>query len=137
MTAIATTSDATSVVAELVDRLEQAWNQGDGAAFARDFASDADFVNIRGEHHVGRPAIAAGHQGIFDTIYKGSTNHMELESARLVAEGTIVAVVRATLDAPVGPLQGINHARFTLVLVPHGDRWEVQAFHNTLEVPGR
>jgi uncharacterized protein (TIGR02246 family) len=131
----APTVAAREVAAELVERLEQAWNQADGAAFARDFADDADFVNIRGEHHTGQPAIAAGHQGIFDTIYKGSTNRLELESARLVAPGSIVAVVRSTLEAPVGPLHGTNQARFTLVLVERGGRWEVEAFHNTLVLP--
>ncbi|MEO7273195.1 MAG: SgcJ/EcaC family oxidoreductase, partial [Vicinamibacterales bacterium] len=42
----------------LVARLEAAWNAGDGEAFAAPFAPDADFVNVRAEHHQGRQAIA-------------------------------------------------------------------------------
>jgi uncharacterized protein (TIGR02246 family) len=53
------------VVADLVGGLETTWNAADGVAFARPFAEDADFVNVRGEHFRTRDAIANGHQGIF------------------------------------------------------------------------
>ena len=38
----------------------------------------------------------------------------------------------ATLEAPTGPLRGINHARFTAVLTHRDGRWVAAAFHNTL-----
>ncbi len=60
------------IVSDLVAELEEAWNAADGARFARPFADDADFVNIRGEHLRTREVIAKGHQAIFDTIYAGS-----------------------------------------------------------------
>jgi uncharacterized protein (TIGR02246 family) len=63
-----------AALTSVVGRLEAAWNAMDGVAFAAPFASDADFVTIRGEHFRGRPAIAAGHAAIFRTIYAGSTN---------------------------------------------------------------
>jgi uncharacterized protein (TIGR02246 family) len=68
----------------IVARLEAAWNAMDGTAFAAAFATDADFVTIRGEHYRGRPAIAAGHSAIFRTIYSGSTNRCTIESVRLL-----------------------------------------------------
>ena len=48
---------------------------------------------------------------------------LQLDRARRIAPGCIVAVVHATLDAPHGPLQGINHARFTLTITGQGDQW--------------
>jgi uncharacterized protein (TIGR02246 family) len=51
------------IVSEIVADLERAWNTADGAAFARSFAEDADFVNIRGDHLRGRDVIGKGHQG--------------------------------------------------------------------------
>ena len=60
--------DPTSIAEAITRRLEDAWNAGDGAAFGAPFAADGDFVDIRGELHSGREAIAAGHQQIFDTI---------------------------------------------------------------------
>jgi uncharacterized protein (TIGR02246 family) len=64
--------DGERIVAAVVGGLENAWNAADGDRFARPFADDADFVNIRGQHVRTRDAIAKGHHGIFNTIYKGS-----------------------------------------------------------------
>ena len=56
------TEGAEGVAAELIGRLERAWNEADGRAFGEPFAPEADFVTIRGEDLRGREAIATGHQ---------------------------------------------------------------------------
>ena len=117
----------------VVRHLEAAWNAMDGPAFAAPFAADADFVNIRGEHFRGQAAIAAGHAAIFRTIYAGSTNHYELETARLLRPDVALVHVHSILDAPHGPLEGRHTARFSLVLTKEKGRWEIAALHNTLE----
>lgn len=76
--------DDSSALEHIVRRLESAWNGMDGSAFAAPFATEADFVNIRGEHFRGRRAIAAGHAALFQGIYAGSTNHLTVEGARLL-----------------------------------------------------
>ena len=93
------------VAAELLGRLERAWNGADGRAFGEPFAPDADFVDIRGEHHRGREAISAGHQAIFDSIYKGSTVAYEPTGARELSDGVILAHAAAVLRVPSGPLR--------------------------------
>lgn len=118
---------------DIVRQLEAAWNTMDGAAFAAPFASDADFVNIRGEHHQGRPAIAEGHAAIFRTIYAGSRVHFTVESARLLRPEVALLHVRSVLDAPQGPLAGRHRACFSLAVTKEAGRWEIAAFHNTLE----
>src|SRR6476469_11053092 len=82
---------AADTAAAVLRRLEAAWNAGDGQGFGAPYAADAAFVNIRGEHHRGRDAIAGGHEGIFATLYAGSTNRMELVDARHPAADVIVA----------------------------------------------
>ena len=47
----------TAVAITLFDRLEQAWNLADGDAFGAVFTDDCDFVDIRGAHHQGAPAV--------------------------------------------------------------------------------
>ena len=69
---------------DIVLRLQTAWNAMDGEAFAAPFAAQADFVNIRGEHFQGRAEIAAGHVGLFQGIYAGSTNQLTVEDARVL-----------------------------------------------------
>ena len=127
-----TTIDTERIVSDLVSELERAWNAGDGAAFGRPFADDADFVNIRGEHVRTRTVIANGHQGIFNTIYKGSAVRYHVSNARAIAPEVLVAHVKSTLQAPAGPLAGEHSSLFTLVLVQDRAEWRIAAFHNTL-----
>ena len=123
-------------LAEVVRRLEAAWNAMDGAAFAADFDEDADFVNVRGEHVRGRAAIAAGHVAILTTIYAGSTNAYALEATRLLRPDVALAHVGARLEVPRGPLAGRHAARFSLVLTREPGGWRIAAFHNTPDAAG-
>jgi uncharacterized protein (TIGR02246 family) len=125
-------ADAGPIVSEIVAELERAWNTADGDGFARPFTADADFVTIRGEHMRTREVIGRGHQGIFDTIYKGSVARLEVAGARALAPTVILGHVRATLSAPSGPLAGEHNALFTLVLVERQGSWQIAAFHNGL-----
>ena len=124
-----------AVIEGIVNSMEAAWNAADGAGFATPFASDADFVTIRAEHLRGREAIAAGHAAIFRTIYAGSVNRFQIESARLLQPDVALVHVLATLDAPAGPLAGRHHARFSLVLTREAAGWQIASLHNTLAPP--
>jgi len=120
------------IVSDLVGELEAAWNAADGSRFARPFAEDADFVNIRGEHLRTREVVAKGHQAIFNTIYKGSVVRYEVAGVRAIAPAVLLAHVRSTLKAPTGPLAGEHNSLFSIVLVQDQDDWRISAFHNTL-----
>jgi uncharacterized protein (TIGR02246 family) len=117
----------------IVGQLAAAWKAMDGSAFAAPFGVDADFVNIRGEHFRGRPAIAAGHSAIFRTIYAGSRIRLTVEAARLLRPEVALVHVHSLLDVPQGPLAGRHGARFSMVLIKEPQGWEIEAFHNTLE----
>ena len=96
------------------------------------FAEDADFVNIRGEHFRTREVIAQGHQAIFNTIYKDSVVRYDVIGARAIAPAVLLAHVKATLKAPMGPLAGEHSSMFSIVLVQDRDDWCITSFHNTL-----
>ena len=131
------TPDAVAVVEPIVEHLQQAWNSGDGMGFAGPFAEDADFVEIRGGHHHGAVAVGRGHEAIFSTIYAGSTVDLQVETARSVGPGVVVALVHSTMTAPTGPMQGVNRARMTMVIVEEDERWAITQFHNTLVITDR
>jgi len=126
-----------NVANELIGRLERAWNEAGGRAFGEPFTADADFVDIRGEYHRGQEAIAAGHQAIFDSIYKGSSANYKLIQARELSDDVILAHATALLKVPSGPLAGEHDAVQSLVLVREGDKWKIAGFHNTLVAPQR
>lgn len=123
---------ATSFLAEL----ERAWNAADGGAFAAPFIETADFVDIRGQLHQGREAIAEGHDVIFNTIYKGSNVRLEVLDARWLAPSCILFHGKGSLEVPSGPLQGRIGSTQTLIAVRDErstDRpWRLAAFHNTV-----
>ena len=125
-------NDSERIVSDIVRELEKAWNAADGEGFARPFAEDADFVNIRGEHFQTRANIAQGHQSIFDTIYKGSVVSYQVSGVRAIAAGVLLAHVKSILNAPAGPLAGEHSSLFTVVLVQGQDGWRIVALHNTL-----
>jgi uncharacterized protein (TIGR02246 family) len=127
------TTDPTTVASAFYATVEQAWNDADGTAFAAPFADDASFVDIRGEvHDGGRAELGAGHQAIFDSIYKGSVVRIELDGARAVGDDVILARSRSTLDVPAGPLAGVINAVNSIVLVRGDDgEWRAKSFHNT------
>jgi uncharacterized protein (TIGR02246 family) len=136
---------------QIVNQLETNWNASDSAGFAAPFASDAEFVDILGRRHKGRPAIEAGHRQIFDTIYGGSRNKYTVERIRFVRPDVAIAFVHARLVSRVGGAvddarralradenQPISEAqaRPTLVLSMDGSRWEIVAFQNTKMAAG-
>jgi uncharacterized protein (TIGR02246 family) len=127
--------DPKSIAETVIKRLEDAWNAADGAAFGAPFAPNADFVAIRGDLHSGEE-IAAGHQQIFDTIYAGSSIRYTVLRARALDDRVILAHVRASLNAPTGPLAGQTNALASVVLVGDGDDHRIAAFHNTLVASG-
>ena len=132
MTTAPASLTAVETSAAIATHLEQAWNHADGPAFGEVFTENCDFVDVRGDHHRSRAAVAAGHQAILDSIYRGSQVRYEVTSARPVTPDCVIAVLAGTLDAPSGPLQGVNHSTITMLLVASEGRWLVEAFHNTL-----
>lgn len=120
------------ILATTIDELERAWNSGDGARFGEPFAEDAHFVDIRGARHHGKAAIAGGHQAILDTIYRGSTVRYRVVDQAVITDACLLGVVDATLDAPEGPLAGVNQSTITAVMTRTDVGWKIRAFHNTL-----
>ena len=129
------TTDSAAAAADFYKRIERAWNAADGEAFGSAFVADASFVDVRGDTHDGAAAIGAGHQGIFDSIYRGSSVRYAVQTARYLDDDLVVARGHSTLDVPTGPMAGSHRAVNTTVLRRAGDTWAAVAFHNTLVKP--
>ncbi|HEX8456576.1 MAG TPA: SgcJ/EcaC family oxidoreductase [Pyrinomonadaceae bacterium] len=116
---------------ENVRQLETGWNTKSGAAFAKPFAADADYVVINGLHIRGQEAIAEGHQRIFDTIYKNSTLVLSVKQIRMLRPDVAVVHVNSTLKSQQGAERREGNAIITLVMMKEKDGWRIVAFQNT------
>jgi uncharacterized protein (TIGR02246 family) len=77
------TADEAAIRA-ILQRMADAWNTGDGVAFAAPFAEDADFIAFEGTHLKGRREIASFHVQVFDTVVKGSHLKGEVKFVRFL-----------------------------------------------------
>lgn len=113
-------------------RMIDAWNTGDGAAFAAPFTEDADFVAFEGTHLKGRQEITSFHQRIFDTVVKGS--RLEGGEVKFVhflgpALAVMHSVVRVTLPGQTKPSPSRDSMQLTVVRKRDGD-WRGEALMN-------
>lgn len=116
----------------LMQRINEAWGEGDADAYAALFTEDADYVIFDGSLAKGRAAIADVHRPLFEGFMKGSRLSAQVTALRFLAPGvTLVhskgAVLRKNQRRPSRRALSVQ----TTVVVKQGDRWLVTAFQNT------
>lgn len=124
---------------QMVATQTEAWNRQDAAAWSKDFAPDADFVNIVGTVFQGRAEIEKRHAAIFATVFKGSRSQVTVR--RLVFLGPDLAVVdtdhevRGHSGLPPGVQNteepGVLRTRMKYVLKKNGGKWQIVSGQNT------
>lgn len=122
---------------ENVRQMEAGWNAKSGAAFAKPFADDADYVVINGTQIKGREAIAEGHQRIFDTIYKESVMSLSVKQVRMLRADVAVVHVSGHMKASRGAGAREGDAVITMVMTKENGAWKIAAFQNTSVAAGR
>jgi monofunctional chorismate mutase len=112
-------------------RMIDAWNAGDGAAFAAPFTNDADFVAFEGTHLKGRHEIASFHRRMFETVVKGSRLEGEVKFVHLLGAALAVmhSVVRVTMRGQTVPSAGRDSMQLTVLTTRDGE-WRVRALMN-------
>ncbi len=114
-----------------VEQMAKGWNMKSGAEFAKPFAEDADYVVVNGAHIKGRAANAAGHQQIFNTIYKDSRNAGTVKQIRFVRPDVAIVHVEWNLSFKVNGEEQKGHALSTMVMTKEKGKWSIAAFQNT------
>ena len=113
---------------DAVKQMETGWNTKSGAAFAKPFAEDADYVVINGRYLKSRAVIEKAHQQIFDTIYKDTTINLTVNDIRFLRRDVAVVHVAGTRT---GPGSEQSRAMMTLTMTKEKDGWKIAAFQNT------
>ncbi|WIY02037.1 SgcJ/EcaC family oxidoreductase [Amycolatopsis mongoliensis] len=130
-----TTTTAEADVRAVLDRLAEAWNSGDAAAYGRLFTEDADYVTFFGLNFPGREAIESSHRALFEGPLKGSKLTGQLgASAKVRFVRPDVAVVVAGGGSSLTGADTTDEGREStvgFVLVQEDGEWLITAFQNT------
>ncbi|WP_232293347.1 SgcJ/EcaC family oxidoreductase [Stigmatella aurantiaca] len=123
---------------QLVAVQAEAWNSGDAVAWSKDFAQDADFINIVGSVFEGREQIEQRHAAIFSTLFKGSQAKVTVR--KIVFPQEDIAVVDTTHEVtghsglPPGVRDtepGLLRTRMRYVMQKRSGQWRILAGQNT------
>ena len=121
-------------VSAIVHGFEDAWNRHDMDAFAKLFASDADFVNVIGMRWVGRDAIKQHHAASHATIFRTSTLKIGDTTVRFLKPDVATARSVWTLSGMTSANGQVAPARtgiLTHVLARIDGHWLIVLTQNT------
>jgi uncharacterized protein (TIGR02246 family) len=120
-------------VRDVMVRLCEAWERGDGEAYAALFSEDAQYVTAPGERLQGRKSIAQSHQKIFDTLFKDTKLGRNYPNTLRPITSDVVLVESAgsvlfpgETESKISP-----NGLMTLVVTRQADAWRIISFQNT------
>jgi uncharacterized protein (TIGR02246 family) len=137
----AQSSDESSIH-EILRIQTEAWNHGDGIAWAKDFTDDCDFVNIRGDTYHGRADLGARVTAILQGPFKGS--HLSLSIRRFSLLTPDVALIETDHEVTglhgmvpgIAPTaEGVLKTHMKYVAVRRDKHWYFVAAQNTAVLP--
>jgi uncharacterized protein (TIGR02246 family) len=125
---IQTPNDADKSVRAVLQQMVDAWNAGDGTAFAAPFTDEVDFIVWEGTHLEGRQELAVFTQQIFDAVVKGSRLEGEVKFVRFLSPTLAVmhSVVRTTLAGQTKALPSRDSMELIVVTKRDG-QWRGQS----------
>jgi uncharacterized protein (TIGR02246 family) len=113
-------------VRALLARMFEAWDRGDGEAYAACFTEDCDYVTFNGIHLRGRAENSRLHGALFRSVLRGTRLSADVESIEFLAPG--VALMHT---AGSGRKKSVQ----TYVLTKVGADWLIKSFQNTKVQP--
>ncbi len=126
--------DTNKIVATILQVLENAWNNADGAAFSEPFVIEADHVDSKGYYHQSKIGIAKSHQNIFDSEFRSSTARYSLIQSRQVDKNIIIAHAEKILTVPSGSMEGTHTATLSFVIARRDTVWLIESMHSTVSI---
>jgi uncharacterized protein (TIGR02246 family) len=128
------TNESESAAVEIIDRMAEAWEQGDGEAFGALFSNDAQYVTAPGERLHGRERIAQSHQHMFHTFFKGTRLGRDYPLRFRSLDPKVVLVeLSGSVLFPGEKETGVPpNGLMTLVIKKEVGGWRIVSFQNTL-----
>jgi uncharacterized protein (TIGR02246 family) len=131
-------NDVEGRLRELISAQADAWNRGDAAAWSKDFAPDADFINIVGTALTGKGEIEKRHAAIFAGIFKGSRTQVTVDKVRLFAPHLAAVDMQHLVTGYAGLPPGVQatepgklRTRMRYLFTLKDGRWWIALAQNT------
>jgi uncharacterized protein (TIGR02246 family) len=124
---------AEDAVRAVMVRLREAWECGDGEAYASLFSEEAQYVTAPGERLYGRKSIAESHQRIFNTFFKETKLGRDHPNSlrKVTPEVVLVESAGSVLFPGESEHKVSPNGLITLVLARQDNAWRIVSFQNT------
>lgn len=128
-------------ILEILREQTEAWNRGDGVAWAKNFTDDCDFVNLRGSILTGRTAIGTSVAASLQSALKGSVLSLTLRQLSLVTPDIALVDTNYDISGIQGVLPGVAvingelNTRLKYIAVRRDEHWHFIAAQNTVVLP--
>jgi uncharacterized protein (TIGR02246 family) len=126
-------SEVNNAVREVLQRLCEAWERGDGEAYGALFSEDAQYVTAPGERLQGWKSIAESHQEIFNTFFKGTKLGRDYPNrVRPITPDVVLVEFAGSVLFPGETERKVSpNGLMTLVVAKQGEEWRIVLFQNT------
>jgi uncharacterized protein (TIGR02246 family) len=135
--AVPETSSDETAIRNIIQEEIAAWNAGDAVAYARHFADDGTFTNVRGQLFTGRQAFIERHDYVFKGQFHGSTLGQDIVSLKFVQPDVAVVEVLTAVTGfqKLSPGTSVDdkgrlRTRMLQVIVKGKGEWKIVAYHN-------
>jgi uncharacterized protein (TIGR02246 family) len=122
-----------AAIRDLLQQSQNAWNRGDGAAYAACFTADATDVTFVGTVYRSGAEIGRAHQALFAGFLKGTRLSLEILDIRRYGTDAAVVVTRGDV-AKKTPRRLGKLATYTVVRDTDG-AWRIAAVQKTQRKP--
>ncbi|MFF5032184.1 SgcJ/EcaC family oxidoreductase [Nocardia salmonicida] len=117
----------------LVQRSQDAWNRGDGAAYGACFTADATDVTFVGTVYHGGVEIGRAHQALFDSFLKGTRLTVQILEIRRYGSDTAIVVTRG--ESSKGDAKKLGKLATYTVIRDAESQWRIAAVQKTQRKP--
>jgi uncharacterized protein (TIGR02246 family) len=132
MHGLSSVSADAQAIRDLTQRLAEAWNRNNGAAYAALFTEDCDYIAFDGTPYKGQRQNAELHQRLFETVLKGTRLVYEDVHVRFLTPDVAIMQGRGSVLMPwQREVAARRRSIQTYVVVKQGDEWRIAAFQNT------
>lgn len=117
---------------EVMQTLSEGWTNGSGEQFASVFADEHDFIVWNGLYNRGMnpKENAAGHQQIFDTMYKNTRLHYVVDKVKFIRDDIALAHVFGAVNSKSESRPKDPQVLWTALLEKQRGNWKIISFHN-------